>query len=181
MRDIDWGLFGKRSFAFVIDFLLFVSVLTLMIRVFNVFMPGNDVREDAMQLYTAKEFYVFFWTVICTMVLLSTYMFSSYLSKRGQTIGHRVAKVQARALSGGPLRWTGVVRVAFVSLIRLGVIVTPGPLFAVWGGSVIGSVYLLIWGLVVALPIPVRKGNPPLMLWEALGGYRFHHYNPPVA
>ena len=98
MRDINWGLFGKRAFAFVIDFLLFASVLTLMIRLFNMFMPGSDVREDAMQLFTQKEFLVFLWTVICTMVLLSAYMFVSYLSKRGQTLGHVNAVISRRFL-----------------------------------------------------------------------------------
>jgi uncharacterized RDD family membrane protein YckC len=174
LAEANWGLFARRAFAFVIDFLLFISVMTVLIRLFNAFLPGNDVREDPMQLYTQKEFHVFFATFLSALVLLTIYMLTSYLSKRGQTIGHRVAGVRMRRLSGGPMRVRDLFWVVIVACVRVSVLVTPGPFFAAYGGKVMGSVFLLVWGAIVILPIPVRKdANPPLTLWEFLGRYRF--------
>ncbi len=172
-KNSMWALFGRRSYAFLIDFLLVISVLAVLIRVFNAILPGHDVREDAMQLYTQKDFYVFFATSFSSLLLLSLYMLYSYRSERGQTIGHRVAGIRIRTLKGGPVGPAACARILVVTVVRSCLLLFPGPAIALMGGEVMGSIFALIWGLMLILPIPVRKTPEPISLWQLLGNYRF--------
>jgi uncharacterized RDD family membrane protein YckC len=171
-REIHWGLFGRRLFAFLIDALIFVTIFSILIRVFNLFMPGNDVRESAMQFYTEKDFNVFAITSASALSLLAIYMFYCYQSKRGQTIGHRVARIRIRKIDGSQVGFLGVLRITLVAWIRLLVLLVPGPFFAFYGGNLIGSVFFLIWGCLLILPIPISKSSR-ITLWQKLGGYKF--------
>ncbi len=170
---MNLNLLRSRAFAFLIDALLFLSVMFVLIRIFNFFAPGSDVREDAMQLYTQKDFIVFTWTMITGAVLMVSYMTWSYTTRGGQTIGHKVARIRIQRRGGGKIGIGGVLRVIAVGILRFVLIVVPGPMIALAGGEVIASVFALIWGLVLIMPIPVQSKPRPVSLWEILGGYEF--------
>lgn len=175
-NEIAWGLFGRRMFALFIDALIFISVFSILIRVFNLFIPGSDVREDPMQFYTEKDFNVFVATSIAALFLLTSYMLTCYRSKRGQTFGHLVAKIKIKSRDGKSFSFIGILRLLIISWIRLLIILAPGPFVAYYGGSITTSVFLLIWGTIIILPIPISKISR-ITLWEKLGGYKFESIN----
>lgn len=174
-REIQWGLFAQRVFAFVVDTILFITMFTLLIRTFNIFMPGHDVREDPMQLYTEKDFRVFVATAVVALVLLALYMLFSYRSKRGQTIGHRLARVRITTRSGDSLGAVAVLRITAIAWARILLLVVPGPVIAFYGGTLIWSLYALIWAIFVTLPIPVSRSTGATF-WEIAGNYKFTKY-----
>ncbi len=171
-REIEWDLFAKRMFALLIDTLIFITVFTLLIRIFNVFMPGNDVREDAMQFYTQKDFRVFISTSASVLILLGLYMLLSYKSARGQTVGHRLARIRIVNPQSLPIGGLAFLRVLLVAWLRILVLLIPGPFVAFHGGKIIFSVFALIWGCLLILPIPLSKKSK-ITLWEKSGGYKF--------
>lgn len=72
-----------------------------------------------------------------------------------------------------PLSFFWTVRLIAVAWLRMLVILVPGPLIAFLDiGEVMESVFVLIWGLLVILPIPTSKASQS-SVWERLGRYRF--------
>lgn len=171
-RERSWSFFAKRTFGFLIDTLLFITVFTILTRIFNLFVPGSDVRESAMQFYTEKDFNVFAATSISAMILLATYMFFSYRSLRGQTIGHRLSGVRISSRHKKSLDLLSVFRIMGTTWLRVIILIVPGPFVAYFGGALIYSLFFLIWGALIILPIPVSKTSK-VTLWEKLGGYHF--------
>lgn len=166
-----WRIFPQRLFAFVIDSLIYISVFTGLIRIFNLFVPGNDVREDPMQLYTQKDFRVFCTTAVVSMLLLALYMLVSYKSKRGQTLGHRVARIRIQRRDGQPIGALTVLRFLAVAWFRVSLIWVPGPLLAFIGADIVTSLFMLIWAIALIIPFPISKSGASI--WEIIGNYKF--------
>ena len=164
---------AKRFSAWVVDFLIFISVFTVLIRIFNLFVPGNDIREDAMQLYTEKDFNVLVVTMTTALTMLFLYQLWSYRSSLGQTLGHRVSgvKLVRRGSLEPTLFWH--VKLIVLSIIRFLLIVAPGPLMAFFGLRFGVSLFLLFFGFFLVLPIPIRKKPELITLWQYIGGYKF--------
>lgn len=174
----DWKtaygqIFFRRLAAFVIDTTLFLSVFTILIRIFNLFMPGNDVPRRAMQLFTKKDFNVFIATMIAALLLLSCYLLMSYLYQRGQTLGHRLFGVRlVNKNNESPSKLHGSLLI-LLSIFRCLIVIVPGPFLAKFGFGVTYSVFALFWGIAVVLPLPISGSRDFQTAWQRLGRYKF--------
>lgn len=164
---------SKRIAAFVIDTSLFISVFTTLLMIFNKTVPETNVRLSPMQLFTQKDFTVFTSTVSAALLSLIIYLLCCYFTSTGQTVGQRLVKIKIIPLRGHLLGALWRLRVLSQAIIRFLLIFTPGPFAAAIGGSLGLSIFLLIWGGLIILPIPIKREPQILTLWQIIGNYQF--------
>lgn len=163
----------KRSCAFVIDFVIFVTIFSVLQSLVNAVYPGNYVPPKGMQLFTAREFQIFFVTLASALVLLGLYLKMSYAVFSGQTFGHKIFGIQIVDLKGNRLSSGRQNLVLLLAALRFIIFFIPGPVVALKGGSLAFSVFVLLWGTLLILPIPYKSRQERVTIWQHLGGYRF--------
>lgn len=173
MKNTKAAPFSKRVLALVVDGLLLLTLTTASISLFNAIVPNTQVEPMAMQLMPPKMLAVFFYTMLLTTAVISIYVFFAPHTKWGGTVGHNVAKIKMVTLKGNDVQWIDSVRRLWVTAFRAGLVFFSGPLLALANLGVIYSVLALLWGLILVLPIPVRRTTQTVTLWQLLGNYKF--------
>gem|GEM_PF-4109624 len=163
----------KRFFAFVVDFILFVSVFTALQTLFNLVYPGNYIPPKAMQLFTSRQLEIFFITLGAALVMLYFYLKVSYSTISGQTVGHKLFGIQIVDLEGNKLSSGAQNFILLLAAIRFVIFFLPGPIVALRGGGLALSVFVLLWGTLLILPISYKRREERVTLWQHLGKYRF--------
>ena len=157
------------DFIFTVTFVLFCG------RIFWEFVPGSEVRADAMQLYTEKDFYNFSVTSIFSMLVLLIYHVIMPLTSLGGTFGQFIARIRISEIDGTTLKFkTSLKRISFI-LLKYVFIISLGPIAAYLKFNFAISVALTLIGLVLIL-VPFSflawldsKGIGPI---ESICGYR---------
>jgi uncharacterized RDD family membrane protein YckC len=164
----------KRAVALMVDGLVALSIVMSIIAILNTVIPESTVPTMAMQLMSEKQLGVFFFTTTAITFFLGIMVFfAPHLPGGGGSLGHRVAGIRLVSLSGENVSWFDSFRRFLATVFRAGLVFWGGPVLAVMRQSVTVSVLALIWGLIVLLPIPVRRSPFPVTLWQILGNYIF--------
>lgn len=161
----------------VIDSLILMTFTTTLISILNAIVPETQIQPMSMQLMPEKMLKVFFYTMFFTTGAILLYVLLAPLSRWQGTLGHLVAKIQLVTLTGQKVSWLDNVRRVWVTAVRASMVFFAGPILAVLEFEVIYSVLALLWGLILILPIPIRRSPETLTLWQLLGNYKFVERN----
>lgn len=166
----------QRIVAYWADFIFTVTFVLLCGRIFWEIVPGSEIRADAMQLYTEKDFYNFCVTSVFSAIVLMVYNIGMPLSKFGGTFGQFIAKIKLTEVDGTTLKLkTSLKRISFI-LLKYILIVALGPIAAYLDFNFAISVALTLLGIVLILVpfsflawLDSERAGPI----ERLCGYRF--------
>jgi len=167
------GLFFKRIGAWAIDLVFFISVVTVLQTLINLFYPNNYIPAKGMQLFTPRQMNVFFISMGSALVLMLLYLRISYFTNSGQTLGHKVFGLKLMSLDREELTKKQKNKLIFVAVLRFLILFVPGPMVAFFGGGLASSVFVLMWGVLLVLPIPYKGRTAKATIWQHIAGYRF--------
>lgn len=165
----------QRISAFWFDTLLMISFFFILGRIFWQFMPGNEIRASAMQLYTEKEFNALFYTTIMGFIFVIWYNVFLPLTKLEGTLGQKVFQIRLAQVNGDRLDFKTSVRRAFFITLKYFLVISTGPILAFVGQSLATSILGLILPILALIMISVKAWRNPQGVGpvEALGKYRY--------
>jgi len=163
-----------RIAAFWLDALIVTTTLFTAGRLIWSLIPGSEVRESSMQLFTPKEFLAFIANGSMAIGFLWGY-FSLIPSRFGATPGQRLAHVKVVGADGSSLSPAQKRNRASIRVCQAVAIVFIGPMLASLGGnfalSMIGLAAPIIAMFVLsAMAWADPEGAGPR---ERQGGYRY--------
>lgn len=163
-----------RIAAFWLDALIVTTILFVVARLIWTIVPGTEVRESAMQLFTPRQFLAFFVNAAAWIALLRAY-FSKVPDWLQATAGQRLAHIKVVNADGTPQ--TRIQRGYRLSMLtsQATVVFFGGPMLASMGGnfalSMIGlAAPLIVMFVLSALAWADPEGAGPR---ERRGGYRY--------
>ena len=122
--------FLKRVAATWVDFVLLVGLYIILGFLSNrMFLKDAYPPATGMQLYSERDFDVFWFFVQMTGILVSGYLYVSYRFFKG-TIGQHLTNIRLISEEGEELSLAHVIRRIFIVLFRLFLIAIPGPIVA---------------------------------------------------
>lgn len=171
---------GARIAAFWLDALILVTSLLVAARVIWTVMPGSEVRESAMQLFTAKEFRVFFANAGAAIGLLFLYFRHVPAWFGGATPGQKLARVRMGRPDGSPLAPEDHRKRAGRVFTKFFLIFFGGPTLAAMGGNTALSVIALLSPVVFLLVLSALAWADPEGVGpeERSAGIRFFSTEP---
>lgn len=122
--------FSKRVAAAWVDFVLLVGLYIIL-----GFLSDRMFLKDAyppatgMQLYSERDFDVFWFFVQMTGVIVSVYLYVSYRLFKG-TIGQHLTNIRLTSEESEVLHQAHIIRRILLVLFRLFLIAIPGPIVA---------------------------------------------------
>lgn len=168
---------SQRAFAWIIDFIILVTVLLGTSRLVWFLMPETYIEQpfQAMQLYTKRESETFFYTFIIFTIFVAAYQILLPLSPWEGTPGHRLAKIRLVRPDGKRLDVMSSIRRFFATLIKCFIIFFTGPIIALLGGNEALSMLFLVAPIAFVFISYLFAIDSPegAWLWEVVGNYRF--------
>lgn len=165
----------QRISAFWFDTLFSISVFMILGRIFWYFVPGSEIRADAMQLYSEKDFNNFFVTVIASVIFILIYNVFLPLSKQEATLGQKIFKIRLAKANGEKLDFLTSLRRFCLILTKYLMVVLTGPILALAGQQLATSVLGLVLPILIIFLTSVlawrnSQGAGPV---ESVGKYRY--------
>ena len=128
--DLQPPSFLKRVAATWIDFVLLVGLYIILGFLSNrMFLKDAYPPATGMQLYSERDFDVFWFFVQMTGILVSSYLYVSYRFFKG-TIGQHLTNIRLISEGSEELSQARIIRRILVVLFRLFLIGIPGPIVA---------------------------------------------------
>ncbi len=167
----------NRIYSFWFDWLFLMTFVWGLWRLMWFIAPGSEIRHDAMQLFTAKDFYHFFITAAASVILFSVYLFFIPWILNRRTFGQSLNHLRVGQPDGSPRIFKNYMKQFFCFLIRCALIFIPGPILAMVGLGGIFSIAGLILGTAfIAMERLFALKNPEgVGLTEQFAGIRYFH------
>ncbi|MEM1221439.1 MAG: RDD family protein [Verrucomicrobiota bacterium] len=122
--------FYRRSAAAWVDIILLVGIYIIFGFIFrHIFDASAYPKPTGMQLYSERDFAVYWFFVRTTVIFVILYMSVSYFVY-GVTFGQKMAQIRYLPKVGEKLQATHIVRRIITVLIKVFIVFFPGPIAA---------------------------------------------------
>jgi hypothetical protein len=167
---------AARIAAFWVDLLVLVTGVAVLSRLVWTLFPVTEVRESAMQLFTAQQFRVFWLNAGAVLGYVASYLLLVPAFNDGATLGQRMARIRAvRLEDGAPLDPARRRSMMFASFLKAALVLLGGPFAAAAGGNLAMSLACLFGPAIALVGLAALSWTSPdgVGPQERMHGFRY--------